>query len=62
MTLLSINFLQLTVPEIQPGQDFKGQGYSGNFKSQIKSTSPPLHTYTPTYVPAKYQHLTPHSF
>ena len=36
MSLPSINFLHLTVSEIQPGQDFKGQGHYSKVKGQIK--------------------------
>ena len=31
-------FLHLTVSEIWPGQDFKGQGHYGKVKGQIKVT------------------------
>ena len=34
--LPSINFLHLTVSEIEPGQDFKGQDHYGKVKGQIK--------------------------
>ena len=36
MSLPSINFLHLTVSDIQPGQDFIGQGHYGKVKGQIK--------------------------
>ena len=36
MSLPSINFLHLTVSEIQPGQDFQTQGHYGKVKGQIK--------------------------
>ena len=36
MSLLSINFLYLTVSEIYPGQDFIGQGHYSKVKGQIK--------------------------
>ena len=32
----TINFLHLTVSEILPGQNFKGQGHYGKIKDQIK--------------------------
>ena len=32
----SINFLHLTVSEIQPAQEFIGQGHYGKVKGQIK--------------------------
>ena len=35
MSLLSINFLHLTVSEIYPRQDFIGQGHYGKVKGQI---------------------------
>ena len=35
MSLVSINFLHLTVSEIQPGQDFIGQGHYSKVKGQI---------------------------
>ena len=38
MSLPSINFLHLTVTEIQPIQDFIGQGHYGKAKGQIKVT------------------------
>ena len=47
MSLPSINFLHLTVSEIQPGQDFIGQGHYGKVKGQIKVT-PWRCTTTPT--------------
>ena len=43
----SNNFLHLTVSEIQPGQDFIGQGHYGKIKGQIKVT--PWHC-TPTHL------------
>ena len=36
MSLPNINFLHLTVSEIQPGQDFIGQGHYSKVKGQIK--------------------------
>ena len=47
----SINFLNLTVSEIEPGQHFIGQGHYGKVKGEITM----LHIYTPTNVPTKYQ-------
>ena len=38
MSLLCINFLHLTLTEIEPGQDFIGQGHYGKVKGQIKVT------------------------
>ena len=58
MSLVSINFLQLTVAEIYPGQGFIGQGHYGTVKGQIKVR--PWRC-TPTNVPAKYQLSTPYS-
>ena len=38
MSLLSMNFLHLTISEISPGQDFLGQCQYGKVKGQIKAT------------------------
>ena len=61
MSLPSIIFLHLTVSEIQPGQDFIGQGQA---RSKVKSRShhdvAQLHPLT--NVPTKYQLLTPYGF
>ena len=38
MPLLSLNFLQVTVSEIQPEKDFNGQGHHGKVKDQMKVT------------------------
>ena len=38
MSLPSTNFLHLTISEIQPGQDFIGQGDYSKVKGQIKVT------------------------
>ena len=38
MPLSIINFLHLTVSEIQPGQDFIGQDHYAKVKGQIKVT------------------------
>ena len=38
ISVSTINFLHLKVSEIQPRQDFKGQGHYGNDKGQIKVT------------------------
>ena len=38
MSLPGINFLHLTVSEIWPGQDFKGQGHYGKVKGKINVT------------------------
>ena len=62
MSLPSINFLHLTVSEIQPGQDFQTQGHYGKVKGQIKVT-PRRYTPTPpTNVPTTYQLPTPYGF
>ena len=38
MSLRIVNFLYFTVSDILPGQNFKGQGYYGKVKCQIKVT------------------------
>ena len=38
MSLPRINLLNVTVSEIQPGQDSIGQGHYGKVKGQIKVT------------------------
>ena len=38
ISLPNINFLHLTVCEIQPGQHFQTQGHYGKVKSQMKVT------------------------
>ena len=38
MSLPSINFLHLTVSDIPPRQNFKGQDYYGGVKGQTKVT------------------------
>ena len=43
MSLPSINFLPLTVSEIQPGQDFIGQGHYGKVKSRSQHDVAHLH-------------------
>ena len=60
MSLRSINFLHLTVSEIQPGQDFIGQGHYS--KGQIKVRPRRCTSTHPTNVPTKYQLPTPYSF
>ena len=60
MSLPSINFLHLTVSEILPGQDFKGQGHYGKVKS--RSDHDVAHLQPLTNVPAKYQLPTPYGF
>ena len=42
MTLSSINFLYLTISEIYPKQNFKGQGHYSKGICQIKATPYPL--------------------
>ena len=59
MSLTSINFLHLTVSEIQPGQDFKGQGHFGKVKS--RSNYDVAHLQPLTNIPTKYQLPTPYS-
>ena len=58
MTLRIINFLYLTVSEIQPGEDFKGQGHYSKVKS--RSHHDTAHLQPVTNVPAKYQLPTPY--
>ena len=58
MSLPSINFLHLTVSEIQPGQDFQTQGHYSKVKS--RSDHDVAHLHPLTNVPAKYQLPTPH--
>ena len=51
MALPNINFLHLTVSEIQPGQDFIGQGHYGKVKGQNHGQAMTLHTYSPNQCP-----------
>ena len=60
MSLPRMNFLHLAVSEIQPGQDFKGQGHYGKVKS--RSYHDAAHLQPLTNIPAKYQLPTPYSF
>ena len=60
MSLPSINFLHLTVSEIQPGQDFQTQGHYGKVKSRSDHNVAQLHPLT--NVPTKYQLPTPYGF
>ena len=60
MSLPSINFLHLTVAEIQPRQGFIGQGHYGKVKS--RSDHDVAHLQLLTNVPTKYQLPTPHGF
>ena len=66
MSLPSINFLHLTVSEMQPGQDFIGQGHYRKVKGQIKVNSRSrhdvAHLHRLTNVPTKYQLPTPYGF
>ena len=69
MSLPSINFLHLTVSEIQPGQDFIGQGHYARSKVKSRSYHEDAHLHpltnvpTPlTNVPTKYQLSTPYGF
>ena len=60
MSLPSINFLHLTVSEIQPEQDFQTQGHYGKVKSRSDHDVAQLHHLT--NVPTKYQLPTPYGF
>ena len=60
MSLPNINFLHLTVSEIQPGQDFIGQGHYGKVKSSSDHDVAQLHPLT--NVSTKYQLPTPYGF
>ena len=59
MSLLSINFLHLTLSETQPRQDFIGQGHYSKLKSRSHHVA---HLHPLTNVPNKYQLPTPYSF
>ena len=58
MSLTSINFLHLTVTEIEPGQDFIDQGHYGKVKS--RSHYEVAHLQPLTNVPTKYHLPTPY--
>ena len=60
MSLLSINYLQLTVSEIWPGQDFIGQGHYSKVKS--RSDHDVAHLHPLTNAPTKYLLPTPYGF
>ena len=60
MSLLSINFLHLTVSEIYPGQDFIGKGHYGKVKPRSRYDIAHLHPLT--NIPTKYQLPTPYGF
>ena len=60
MSLVSINFLHLTVSEIKPGQDFIGQGHYSKVKSW--SDHDVAHLHLLTNVPTKYQLPTSYVF
>ena len=60
MSLPSINFLDLTVSEIWPGQDFIGVGHYGKVKS--RSDHDVAHLLPLTNGPTKYQLPTRNSF
>ena len=62
MSLSRINFLHLTVSEIQPGQDFIGQGHYGKVKGQIKVTSRRCIPTPPNQCPYHVSTSTPYSF
>ena len=53
MSLPRIDFLQFTVAEIEPGQDFQTQGHCGKVKS--RSDHNVAHLQLLTNVPTKYQ-------
>ena len=55
-----INFLHLTLSEIQPRQDFIGQGHYGKVKS--RSHHDVAHLHPLRNVPTKYQLPAPYSF
>ena len=58
MSLSGINFLYLTVSEIQSRQEFIGQGHYGKVKSRSHHDMAHLHPLT--NVPTKYQLPTPY--
>ena len=62
MSLPSINFLHRTLSEIQPKQDFIGQGHYSKVKGQIKVTPWRCTPTPPTNILTKYQLPTPYSF
>ena len=62
MSLPNINFLHLTVSEIQLRQILKGQGHCGKVKGWIKVTPWYCTAKPPINVPSKYQLTTPYSF
>ena len=60
MSLPSINFLHLTISEIPPGQDFKGQAHYYKVKSRSDHNVAKLHPLT--NVSTKYQLPTLYGF
>ena len=46
-SLPSINFLHLTVSEIEPGQDIIGEGHYGKVKRSNQGHTKMFHTYNP---------------
>ena len=58
----SFNFINLTVPEIWPGQDFIGQGLTARSKVKSRSNYDIAHLHPLTNVPTKYQLPSPYSF
>ena len=58
MPLPSFNFLHLTVSEIYPEQDFKGQGHYGKVKGQIKVTIALPHPQLLSLPSINFLHLT----
>ena len=61
-SLPSIKFLDLTVSEIQPGQDFIGQCHYGMVKVKSRSHLDVAHLHPLTNVPTTYQLPIPHGF
>ena len=60
--LLSINFLRLTLSEIQQGLDFKTQGHYCKVKLKSKPHHDVPHLHTLTNITTKYHLPTPYSF
>ena len=62
MCLPSINFLHIKVSEIQPRQEFKGQGTMAMSKVKSSPHYDVAHPHPLTNVPSTYQLPTPYSF